>query len=63
MAVLAVPDDCRGPDLAHVVVAVNPAASEGVAGAFVVSTVSSTAVVAVDLGLVAVVVKKTFQLH
>ena len=59
----AAPDGCRDPVVVLVVADLNPAASEGVAGAFVVSTVSSTAVVAVDLGLVAVVVGKTFQLH
>ena len=59
MAVLAVPDDCRGPGVAHVGADLIPAASEGVADAFAVSTVSSTAVVAVDLGLAAVVVGKT----
>ena len=61
--VVATPDDCRGPDVAHVVVAVIPAASEGVADVFAVSFVSSTAVVAVDLGLAVVVVGKTSQSH
>ena len=63
MVVLVVPDDCRGPDVAHVVVAVIPAASEGVADVIVVSSVSSTAVVAVDLGLAVVVVGMTSQSH
>ena len=63
MAVLAVPDECRGPDVAHVVVAVNPAASEGVAVASVVSIASSTAVVAVGLGFAAAGVEKTSRLR
>ena len=62
MAVLAVPDGCRGLDLAHVVAVVIPAASVGVADAFVVSIASSKAVAAVDLGLVAAGAGKTFRL-
>ena len=61
MVVLVVPDDCRGPDVAHVVVAVIPAASEGVAVVSVVSIASSKAVVAVGLDFAAAGVEMTFQ--
>ena len=62
MAVLAVPDDCRGPGVAHVGADLIPAASVGVADVFVVSIASSKAVAAVDLGLVAAGAEKTFRL-
>ena len=61
MAVLAVPDDCRGPGVAHVGADSIPAASVGVADASAVSVVSSTAVAVVGLGSAAAGVEMTFR--
>ena len=62
-AVLAAPDGCRDPVVVLVVADLNPAASEGVAVASVVSIASSTAVVAVGLGFAAAGVEKTSRLR
>ena len=59
--VVATPDDCRGPDVAHVDVDLIPAASAGAAAASAVSVASLRAVVIVDLDFAAAGVETMFQ--
>ena len=59
--VVATPDDCRGPDVAHVGADLIPAASAGAAAASAVSVASSRAVVVVDLDFAAAGVETMFQ--